>query len=106
MTDEMKKQAEAFQEMLAGGGPVGRMGAVWAEAMTEMGSEVLGFMSERLRQDADVQKKMMQCKDFGELAHVQATFMQEAIDQYTAETGKLVEIGSDAMRKVGLDPDA
>ena len=35
-----------------------------------------------------------------ELQHIQAEFVQTAIDQYQAETGKLVEMSSNALAEI------
>lgn len=74
------------------------MGVAWVEAVSDMGSEVVTFVADRIKEDVKTQHRMMHCRDMGELQQIQAEFMQKAIDQYRAETGKLVEMSRDLMR--------
>jgi hypothetical protein len=82
--------------------PWGQFGTVWAEAMADAGAEVLHFVAERVRQDIRTQHRLLHAKDVGEFRHIQAEFVQKAIDQYTAETGRLVEISAEMGRRLGL----
>lgn len=81
----------------AGLGNLAGMGTAWFEAMGDIGAEVMTFMADRIKQDVDTQHKIMHCKSPADLQHIQAEFMQKAMDQYQAETGKLVEMGIKAM---------
>jgi len=72
-----------------------RMGLTWAESLSDLGSEVLTFVADRIQEDVKTQHKMLHCKNVADLQHIQAEFVQTAIDQYTAETGKLVKMGHD-----------
>ena len=68
------------------------MGTAWVEVLGEMGSEVMSFVADRIREDVKTQHRMLHCKDVGELQRIQSEFVQTAIEQYKAETGKLVEL--------------
>ncbi|MEL6361744.1 MAG: phasin family protein [Pseudomonadota bacterium] len=68
-------------------------GAAWLETVAEMGSEVASFVAERIREDVKTQHEILHCNDVNELRQIQMQFMQKALEQYTAETGKLVEMG-------------
>jgi hypothetical protein len=72
-------------------------GAEWMEKMSEMGSEWMHFLSERMQEDVEFQQKLLACKDASELHKLQADYVQTAIDQYTSETGRIIEMGSAAM---------
>ena len=74
----------------AGFGSLAGMGSAWMETMSGMGAEVMNFMAERLKEDVKTQQEILQCKNLGELQHIQAKFAQKAITQYQEETGKLV----------------
>ncbi|WP_299879143.1 phasin family protein [uncultured Sulfitobacter sp.] len=95
-----KPDAEAFnpftQLQEAGLGNLMGMGTAWVEAISDLGAEVAGFVAERIKEDVKTQHEILHCKNVTELQHVQAQFMQKAIDQYQAETGKLVEMTSKA----------
>ncbi len=73
------------------------LSSAWIEAMGDMSAEVLGFIAERIKEDIKTQHEILNCKDVGELQHIQAKFVQKAIDQYQTETGKLVEMGTKMM---------
>jgi hypothetical protein len=64
-----------------------------------MSAEVAQFVTERIKEDVKTQHEMLQCKKIGELQHIQVQFMQKAMDQYHAETGKLVEMGTNFLAK-------
>ncbi len=94
---------EAWAKLTAASmGPFGQVGMAWMEAMSDVGSEFLHFVSERVQQDVATQHKLLHCTDMEELRHVQAEFVQKAIDDYTAETGKMVELNAGLMEKLGL----
>jgi len=80
-----------FQE--AGFGNMMGMGTAWIEAFSDMSAEVVGFVADRIKEDVKTQHEILHCKDPSELQHIQSQFMQKAMDQYKAETGKLVEMG-------------
>lgn len=72
------------------------MVTAWIEAINDMSAEVAHFVAERIKEDVKTQHEILHCKNVGELQHIQAAFIQKAMDQYQAETGKLVEMGANA----------
>lgn len=84
---------DAVAEMQrAGLGSLNWMGLAWLEAMGDLGAEVASFIAERIREDAKTQHEILHCRDAAQLQHIQGKFVQTAIDQYTAETGRIVEL--------------
>lgn len=71
--------------------------AALVECWSALGSEVMSFLAERIREDFETQQQMLHCRSLSELAQVRAKFFQRAIDQYTAETGRIVNIGARAL---------
>ena len=47
------------------------------------------------------QHEILHCDDPTKLQHIQAEFVQKAIEQYTAETGKLVEMSQKLFPAMG-----
>ena len=91
--------AEDFMAMKdLGFGNMANMGTAWVEALTDMGSEVISFVADRIREDVKTQHEILHCKDVAQLQHIQAEFIQKAVDQYTAETGKLVKMSEDLFK--------
>ena len=80
----------------AGLGNMLGMGTAWMEAMGDMSAEMAGFIAERIKEDVKTQHEILHCKNVADLQHIQARFIQKAMDQYQAETGKLVEMGKKA----------
>lgn len=108
MADKSKTKPEAdtipsadalAQLQQAGFGNLVGMSAAWMEALGEMGSEMLNFVSERIKEDVKTQNEILQCKNAAELQHIQAQFVQRAMDQYHDETGKLIEISTKAFTR-------
>lgn len=73
------------------------MSAGMIEALTAMGSEVMQFVAARIAEDMKTQHALLTCKDFAEAQRLQAEFVTTALEQYTAETGRLVELGTGVM---------
>ncbi|WP_370402487.1 phasin family protein [Sulfitobacter sp. JB4-11] len=97
--DTFQKAAAQLQE--AGLGNMMGMGTAWMEAMSDMGAEMVSFVAERIKEDVKTQHEILHCKNVAELQHIQAQFIQKAMDQYHAETGKLVEMTNKAFAKQG-----
>lgn len=90
--DQPMNAFETLQE--SGFGGMLGMSTAMMEAMTDMSAEVVGFVAERIKEDVKTQHEILHCKSVTDLQHIQAQFVQKAIDQYQAETGKLVEMGA------------
>ncbi|MDY6860675.1 MAG: phasin family protein [Pseudomonadota bacterium] len=65
------------------------------ENMGRYGTEVVEFMSLRLQEDFKTQHELMQCRDMSKLAEIQSRYLKTAMDQYSAETGKLMKMGTE-----------
>lgn len=85
MSDLATLQGFGFNNMTS-------MGTAWAETLSDMGSEVLSFVADRIQEDVKTQHEILHCSDMTEMQKIQTRFIQKAIDQYTAETGKLIEM--------------
>lgn len=81
----------------AGLGAAAWMSAGMIEALTAMGNEVMQFVTARIAEDMKTQHALLTCKDIAEAQRIQAEFVKTALEQYTASTGKLVELGAGVM---------
>lgn len=100
-TDDKTSTADApmstiIQLQEAGMGSMMGMGTAWVEAVSDMSAEVAHFIAERIKEDVKTQHEILHCKNVADLQQIQAQFIQKAVDQYQAETGKLVEMGTNA----------
>lgn len=84
-----KLQNAGFENMMSAS-------TAWLESLSDMSAEVASFVADRIREDVKTQHKILHCKDMSELQQVQAEFIKKAVEQYQAETGKLVEMTSRA----------
>ncbi len=80
--------------------PLAWMNTAWIEVLADLGSEVTTFVADRIREDVKTQHAILHCKSLAELQHVQAEFMQRAVNQYTSETGKLIGMSSEISTKI------
>lgn len=90
----------------AGMGPAFWLGTAWLEKLGEVGSELTDFVAERIREDVRTQHEILHCKDPEELQDIQARFISRAVEMYSAETGRLVEMSQefvDRLRTGGKD---
>lgn len=100
-TDTTANPTATLEE--AGLGKMMGPGTAWLESMAAMSAEVASFVAERLKEDVKTQHKILHCKNVSELQHIQAQFLQKAIDQYQEETGKLIEMSTGAFRRDDSD---
>ncbi len=80
----------------AGLGNMMSMSTIWLETISSMGAEVASFVAERLKEDVKTQHQILHCKNVADLQNIQAEFIHKAMDQYQAETGKLIKMGTEA----------
>lgn len=84
--------------------PAAWMSTAWIESMADLGSEITSFVADRIREDVKTQHQILHCKSLAELQHIQAQFMQQALNQYSDETGKLAKMSSEIMEKIREQP--
>lgn len=80
----------------AGLGSLMGMSTAWVEAISGMGAEVANFVADRIKEDVKTQHQVLHCKNVADLHNIQAEFIQNAMSQYQAETGKLLKMGTEA----------
>jgi len=80
--------------------PLRWFGVAWFEGVTAINRELAEFVSRRISEDLRTQHEILNCGDPEKLQHIQARFIQRAIDDYTAETGTLVELSEGVAQKL------
>ncbi|MBV2359126.1 phasin family protein [Thalassococcus sp. CAU 1522] len=88
----------------AGFGTMMGVHAAWLESLGDMSAEVAGFIADRIKEDVKTQHEILHCRDMEEMQRIQSRFIETALEQYQAETGKLVEM-SLALFTKGQAPD-
>ncbi len=82
------------------------LGASWLEHMADYGQEVMTFMAKRVAEDVQTQHSLLHAKGVAELQHIQAQFFQRAMDDYAAETARLMGLGkSMTLTPIGTKDD-
>jgi hypothetical protein len=81
----------------AGLGAAAWISAGMMETLAAMGSEVMQFVAARIAEDMKTQHALLTCKDMVEAQRIQSAFVKTALEQYSASTGKLVELGAGVM---------
>lgn len=76
------------------------------ETMADMGSEMLNFTAARVQRDVQTQHDLLHAKGLAEIQHIQAQFFQKAMDDYAAETAKLLDLGKKLTPKIAADAGA
>lgn len=84
----------------AGLGSLAWLGTKWVETMSDVGAEWLSFVAERVKQDVKTQHELLHAKSFEHVRTIQAQFLQQAMDDYRNETGKIVEFCSNTMAEI------
>ena len=73
---------------------------VAAKAWMDFMSESAQFVVDRLQQDLDTQKAMLECKSPDELIRIQTEFVIKAMAQYSEEATRMAKMISKATRDV------
>ncbi|GAA6201690.1 phasin family protein [Aquicoccus sp. SU-CL01552] len=94
-TQAMADLTAMYQKM--GMNAMAFMGGDWMERMSDMGTEMLEFYTQRVQADVELYHKLLHCKDLKEMHEIQGEFLQRMINRYSEETGKLIEMGKTAM---------
>ena len=68
-------------------------GTSWFENVADYGQEVLSFMAARVEQDGQTQHALLHAKGVEEVQHIHAQFFQKAMDDYAAESARLMDLG-------------
>ncbi|MEL6466708.1 MAG: phasin family protein [Pseudomonadota bacterium] len=89
----------------AGLGALNWFGASTIERMSDMGAEWMSFVAERVREDVALQHAILHAKSPSEVQQVQMAFLQKAMDQYSAETGKMVELSAKLFEQSNEEQD-
>lgn len=88
----------------AGMEPLTSVGRAFIEGWVEASVEIAAFLGRRIQSDIDLQRQILQCRDPAELVRIQTAFVEKAVEEYRAETGRLTRIGH-AMREAVLPHD-
>jgi hypothetical protein len=102
--DPVTDAAEQAQQVMAewqtkGLHAMASFGTRWIEQMSDIGSEMLSFLADRVKQDVDFQHKALHCNNAQDLHQLQADFVQRALEDYNAETARLTKIGNAMMQR-------
>lgn len=84
VTNLMEAMQEAGTKMMPSFGPE------WFETMNSVGTEMLSFMSERIKHDIRTQQDLLKAEDIAEVQKIQADFVKKAMEDYTDEMSKLM----------------
>ena len=75
-------------------GVVSKVCEAYMNGFAEVNTEAMNFMSARLRQDAELGRSLSECKDWNALSNLQQDWSRKAVEDYVAETRKLMELTS------------
>lgn len=67
--------------------------------LNEMQREVADFVAKRIREDMETQQDLLRCRNLDDVREVQSRFFRTAMDQYSAETTRLMQLATETMQK-------
>lgn len=73
------------------------------KAWMDLASEGARFLTSRLQEDIETQKALMACRTPQDLLRVQSGFFAKAMQQYSDETGRLLQMMAGATEDVMQD---
>lgn len=75
----------------------------WIAKMSDMGCETLRFVTARVGRNLLTQNALLHAKTAAEVQHIHADYVQKAMDDYTAEAAKLLELSKEIAVQNGID---
>ena len=75
-------------------GVVSKVCEAYMNGFAEVNTEAMNFMSARLRQDAELGRSLAECRDWNAVTNLQQDWSRKAVEDYVAETRKLMELTS------------
>jgi hypothetical protein len=72
-------------------------GTTLMTGLNEMQREIADFVAKRIREDMETQQDLLRCRNLDDVRAVQTRFFRNAMDQYSAETTRLMKLGSALM---------
>lgn len=98
---------EQLERLGAAGGEFGEAMARSTQAcldgMTQFNGEIVEFVNDRLRRDADFGQSLARCGNWAEAASLQQDWARRTMQDYFSETAKLWQLASKATL-VSMDP--
>jgi len=76
---------------------------VCLDGMTRFNGEVIGFVNDRLRRDADFGQSLARCSNWTEAASLQQDWARKTMQDYFSESSKLMQLASKATLE-SMDP--
>lgn len=76
----------------------------WLNNACQVQTEILGFISRRVREDLEMPKRFVDCKNPTEVVEHQVTFAQKMFSDYADESVKIMSLMSEPEDKVGPAP--
>ena len=75
-----------------GFGAVPEVGTDWFASIAAMGTEIMAFTAARIQQDLQMQQALLSAKGISEVQKIQMDFFQKAMEDYSTEINKLINI--------------
>ena len=75
------------------------VGSAVFEGLARAQRQVADFVADRIRQDIETQSELLACRTLDDVREVQSRFFRRAMDQYAAETGRLMQLGSEVVTR-------
>jgi hypothetical protein len=72
-------------------------GQTVAKTMTDWSTEVSQFLSHRAGRNSEAIGRMTKCQSLPEIFAIQTQWVQDAVDDYTREMSKLMEVNSNIL---------
>lgn len=73
--------------------PMTAMGAAWVENIAALQHEMIGFLTDRIKEDVKTQQELLRCKGLADVQKVQLAFVEKTYKHYLAEGEKLQKLG-------------
>lgn len=99
-----QKKSESANPLLsnAGGemmGTLGEAGSAYLRGVVSLNREITDFVSKRLEHDAELSRKLGQCKDWKEASELQQNWFREASEEYANSARTLMEMTTRIMNE-------
>jgi len=92
-TDPADAMAQMTDWQKAAMAPMAGLAPAWTEAVQDYMRMSGEFLARRVEKDMQLQRELLGCRDPKQWQELQAHFMEEAMEDYRAQSGQMAEIG-------------
>jgi len=75
-----------------------KSGKILFEGLARCNQECINFLAGRVQKNLDMQSRLLSCSSVSNAVDLQNGFVRTAVEEYTAQSNKMMELGSEIVK--------